>query len=224
MATGKYVGFVDSDDVISPFLYEKLVHTIETEDADWIACEFTRKYDDLQIENSYIISGPYVAEGIESILSILICAPSIRNITWTSSYVWNKLYRRDAITELFKIDCSHSEDLQFNWDYLQNNHKLAIVPSVLYFYRLNGESITEAYRKSITNDLIQRSYSIVCVNEQIAEQISDDSSVLKQYMIARTVNVMHGALFRMYKYDAVKRHEEFCIHISKYIRSHWRTV
>ena len=40
-ATGKYVGFVDSDDVISDHMYEDLIFAIEKESADMAVCNFT---------------------------------------------------------------------------------------------------------------------------------------------------------------------------------------
>lgn len=224
VATGEYVAFVDSDDVVSPFLYEKLVQAIEAENADWAACEYTRKQNTLPVDVLPKSGNIHVVQGMESLLSVLTCAPSIRNITWTSAYVWNKLYRRESIDKPFLVGCLNLEDLQFNWDYLQNNSKLAIVPSVLYFYRTNEESITETYRKATTDNLAKRSLSMVQTTEQITDQIPSDHTVIKQYMTARTVNIMHGALFRMYAHNIAKQHPDFCRHCGKYIRKHWKTV
>lgn len=189
-ASGKYVAFADSDDVVSPFLYEKMVETIEAEGADLAACEYTRKQKDLPVDALPDSGKVHVLQGREALLSVLTCAPSIRNITWTSAYIWNKLYLRESIVKPFREGCLHSEDLQFNWDYIQNNSKLAVISSALYFYRVNEESITETYRNAAAANLAERSFSIVQVNERIAEQIPAEYTELKRYMIARTVNAM----------------------------------
>lgn len=223
-ATGSYIAFVDSDDTVSPYLYEKLVEAIESENADWAACEYTRKIDTLPVDACPKECQMHILEGLESVISVLVCAPAIRKITWTGSYVWNKLYRRKLIINPFLVGCLNVEDLQFNWDYLQNNSKLVIVSSALYFYRVNEESITETYRKSTTDNLAKRSLSMVQTTEQIADRIPSDHTVIKQYMIARAVNIMHGALFRMNAHNIAKQHPDFCRHCSKYIRKHWITV
>lgn len=224
VAAGKYVAFVDSDDMISPHMYEILVAAIESTNADWAACEYTRKQETLPVEGTLEMPKVRVLEGMESLLSVLTCAPSVREITWTSAYVWNKLYCRESIDKQFLEGCLNLEDLQFNWDYLQTNSKLAIASSGLYFYRVNADSITETYRKSTTDRLAKRSYSMVQVNESITDQVPSEYTELKQYMIARTVNVMHGALFRMHAHGIAKQHPDFCAHTGKYIRKNWATV
>ena len=40
MATGKYIGFVDSDDYIRPGMYETLVDNMEKENVDTVICGF----------------------------------------------------------------------------------------------------------------------------------------------------------------------------------------
>ena len=116
------------------------------------------------------------------------------------------------------------EDMQFNWDYMQNSKKMVIVSLPLYYYRVVEGSITETYRKATTDKLAERSFSMVQVNEHIAEQISSEYAELKRYMSARTVNVMHGALFRMHSHNIGKQYPDFCKHCGKYIRKHWKTV
>lgn len=41
-ATGKYIGFVDSDDYIEPNMYEDMIHIIEKYDVDFVMCDFKR--------------------------------------------------------------------------------------------------------------------------------------------------------------------------------------
>lgn len=223
-AIGEYVSFVDSDDVISPFLYEKMIQAIETENADWAACEYTRKQVSLPVGSLPESVSSHVVEGMESLLSVLTCAPSIRKITWTSAYVWNKLYRRELITKAFLAGCLNVEDLQFNWDYMQNSKKMVIVSLPLYYYRVVEGSITETYRKTTADKLAERSFSMVQVNENIVEHIPSEYAELKRYLIARTVNVMHGTLFRMHAHNIAKQHPDFCAHVGRYIRKHWITV
>ena len=41
LATGEYIGFIDSDDAVSPIMYEQLVCAMEQTNADLAACEHT---------------------------------------------------------------------------------------------------------------------------------------------------------------------------------------
>lgn len=224
IATGKYVAFVDSDDMVSPVMYEELVRAIESEKADWAACEYTRERKKLVTERPSVLPVIRILEGTEALLSVLTCAPSVRNITWTSGLVWDKLYCRESIAKEFVVGCLNTEDLKFNWDYLQENSRLAIVPAQLYYYRINESSITETYRKSKADNLAERVRSLVQVSESITQQLPSDCPVIKQYMTARTVNLMHGALFRLHAHGIAAQHPDFCTHSGRYIRKHWKTV
>ena len=43
-AEGKYFAFVDSDDYIEPDMYEKMIASMEKNDADLVCCGFCREY------------------------------------------------------------------------------------------------------------------------------------------------------------------------------------
>lgn len=42
IASGTYVGFVDSDDTVSPNMYEKMLRIIETEHVDFVMSDYIR--------------------------------------------------------------------------------------------------------------------------------------------------------------------------------------
>ena len=46
MATGEYLGFVDSDDWIEPKMYEKLLSASVDENADLVLCDVTAHFPD----------------------------------------------------------------------------------------------------------------------------------------------------------------------------------
>lgn len=221
---GRYVTFVDSDDMISPLMYEHMLAAMKNENADWVGCEVTRDIDKLYAEPHSPAKTVRVLDTVEQQISVLVCAPQIREITWTNAYVCDKLYRKELIQKPFMVGCLNMEDLQFNWDYLQNSRKLAIVPSALYYYRINETSITETYRKNRTDRVAERSISISNTYERITEQVPPEYPRLIRYMRSRTVNYMHGALFRIHANGLAKGHKDFQKHVSSYIRTHWQTV
>ena len=131
-ASGDYISFVDADDQIAPEFYAKMVAAIESKDADIAACEYRNKLEDISLNQSSKLCNSAVLQTFEEQLSVLTCAPSIRSITWTGPYVWNKLYKSDRITELFKKECLMCEDLRFNYDYIKSSNKMVVVMEGLY--------------------------------------------------------------------------------------------
>ena len=223
-AKGEYVAFVDSDDMVSPLLYEHLVSLIEEGNADWAACGFVRRYPDLPVQSTTDGAVYGILQGFEEQLSVLTCASSVRDKTWTSSYIWNKLYRKSKLMQLFSEDCYHSEDLLFNWHYMKNCSRMAYSSMNLYFYRLNEDSVTETYRKNKAEKATERGISVANVYWEIAENVPGDYPDLKKYLISRAAYVMHGALFRMNTFGVTGSYSEFCKKAGKYIRKHWKTV
>ena len=84
IATGEYIGFVDSDDWVMPDMYEYLYKAVKEYDADMSVCGY---YDYW----GKTISGRYCQdiqvykgqEGIKALLDLKF-----------GNYVWNKLYKR----------------------------------------------------------------------------------------------------------------------------------
>lgn len=86
IASGDYIGFVDSDDWIAPDMYGTLYNNAIEHDADISMCNFyyvseTGECSPYSNENQPI----KVLEGIHKIA---------HNIRLNNDYVWNRLYRR----------------------------------------------------------------------------------------------------------------------------------
>lgn len=196
-ASGAYISFVDADDQIAPEFYTKMVSAIENEDADIAVCEYQHKVDDV-LQNHSIT--PFRVKAIfktfEEQLSVLTCAPSIRSVTWTGPYVWDKLYRADKVTELFKKEYLIGEDLRFNYDYIKSSNKMAVVAEGLYFYRLHDESVTGVYRKKKSPPA--NGVANAKLWAYIAQDVEGISMPLKNYLQAHAAYMAHGALWRVY--------------------------
>ena len=65
IASGTYMGFVDSDDYVAPDMYSKLLSSAEKENADIAVCNFKRVFDDGSEENwvSWRGEDPLLAAG-----------------------------------------------------------------------------------------------------------------------------------------------------------------
>lgn len=223
LATGDYISFVDADDQISPIFYEEMVSAMESEKADIVACEYRNNLGDIACET---YPGKEICKVVmktfEDQLAVLTCAPSIRSITWTGPYVWNKLYRAQKITEWFQKECLMCEDLRFNYTYLKSCCKMVIVQEGLYFYRIHDESITGVYRKkrgSAANGVANAElWSYIAKN---ARCVSD---ALQNYLDARAAYTAHGALWRVYLSRSEKQYGDFVGQARKLIRKYCKLL
>ena len=133
-ASGTYIAFVDSDDLIAPTMMEQLLHGLEQEKADIAECNYTCFTDELP-EEEYTGHEPTVSYGTEKALSLLLDESTFKYT------VWNKLYRREVFDSLrFEIGKLH-EDVFFTYQAFGISERIAKVEKGLYFYRQRRDSI-----------------------------------------------------------------------------------
>lgn len=122
-STGKYIGFVDSDDVIKKNMFEILYTNITKYNADLSACEINiknKKYDNSKkvISNNRFLKFMLEENGPQG-------------------YLWNKLYKKSIIEEnkiLLDTSIHICEDLLFNCKYLEKSSKVIYEKTDLYIY------------------------------------------------------------------------------------------
>lgn len=221
-ATGQYVGFVDSDDTISPKMYEVLLRIMLTYGCDVVACEYTHSRENLDASSVVDIPPCTTFAGIDAQLAVLTCAPSIRRNTWAGPYVWNRLYKRKCIDYLFRKQFQIGEDLYFNWEYIQKSGTMVIVPDVMYFYRRNEESISGQYRKY--KGRVEKGISNVQVWETIAQSPVYTDSQLRNYIEARTSYMTHGTLWRIYAAGEELIYKEFVTNTRQLLSEHFEKI
>ena len=101
VANGKYLAFVDSDDVISPLMFETLISN--GKNADIIECNVTQNKGKLQINKDSF----YVKEYKENILTEYLKSNKVG--------VWCRIYKRELIQNIeFEVG-AFSEDVM--WSY-----------------------------------------------------------------------------------------------------------
>lgn len=108
VATGVYIGFVDSDDWIDNDMYQFLMDCLSNNNCNVCRCEFY--YED--IDNGTTTE----ADGSEVVLTGSAVVNQLKNQGYLEGVLWNKLYRKDVIGKVrFREDISAGEDLLFNY-------------------------------------------------------------------------------------------------------------
>ena len=139
-ASGKYIGFVDADDVVAPNMFEALVHCMGP-DIDMTACRFQRcKREALDVTESPV-ANQTVTNQAETAQKIL-----------TGGYgpnIWNKLFKTEVLNQneiRFRKDCRAMEDMYFTTEYLIYCKKAVFLDEQLYYYITTDGSITSTLR------------------------------------------------------------------------------
>lgn len=145
-ATGEYVAFVDSDDWISPDMYEKMLQT----GADVTLCDYVR----FQSEKEFPFTQPSVAAGFynkaqirEKIYPYLVMDGIEYPITISN---WAMLIKRDIIVKnqlSYREDILISEDAPFGSEVLYCADSFAYLKGErFYHYRMTEGSASKTYK------------------------------------------------------------------------------
>ncbi|GHU53904.1 hypothetical protein FACS1894132_07430 [Clostridia bacterium] len=148
-STGKFIGFVDSDDYLELTIYEKLYKALKDNNADVSACNYNLVYDD-HIENNYSKMREQTVNIYDDIYAYFtrFCACSKPN-----NYIWTRLYKTDLVKnsdvrfEQYKL----GDDTLFNFKLLPYVKRIAFIPEGLYnyFQRSNSNVYTVANKGNL---------------------------------------------------------------------------
>ena len=157
IATGKYIGFVDSDDFVKIDMFEKLYKKIEETKSDIVVCDYEEYY--MNSENYKYIE---VIKNIKC--DNLYNDPSIiNNIDYAP---WNKLYKRELFKNIRFPKKVKYEDLSTILKTFLLANKISTIKESLYLYRINDNGETKTVNKKvkdiliILNDIVEYSKSI----------------------------------------------------------------
>lgn len=220
-AKGKYIGFVDADDVVTQEFFEKMVYAIETTGADWSACGYYTEEAKLihHVSNTEVKEEIQIIEGIENQISVITVAPAARGMTWTGMPIWNKLYKKSKIHYDFVENRLMGEDLEFNINYCKMAKKMALINKAYYFYRQTDTSIMGNYRKKTE---IKKGISSAELWIRIAKDSKYYKTALKKYLEGRAAYMAHGALWRLYALGEDKANIKFVEDAKECIAAYWK--
>lgn len=139
-AKGEYIQFVDSDDYLEADMCKSLLMAMEQSGADMAICGFHHIYGDRVVKKvpetaEFLNREAFAKEFLSLYQQGFLNMP------------WNKLYKKDLISDYFETDLSLGEDLLFNLSYLENTENIAVVSKPLYFYIQERGKVTLSSKK-----------------------------------------------------------------------------
>lgn len=113
-ATGKFIGFLDGDDIVLPHTFDRLLTKIKAENSDIALCDYEMLYEetggleksgDWDVWNQISQKKNYNGEEVKELLKLQV-------------YPWRKLYKSSFLEEhalrFPEVDC-YFEDALFHW-------------------------------------------------------------------------------------------------------------
>lgn len=137
-ATGKYIGFVDSDDYIDLTMYQQLYDIAEGQHASMAICNAIEVADKqklkkrLQLDNETFL----ISDKARLLLNFLSFKYDSAN--------WNKIYMSKIVKQYnlaFDKQLAIWEDLLFNLKFIAYADKVSTLSEELYYYRVHDTSV-----------------------------------------------------------------------------------
>lgn len=133
VATGEYIGFVDSDDWVTDTMFEELYRSAEAVNADLAICDYTI------VSNTCKVI-PAMEKPSDHIGDMLLCG--------IKPLACNKIFRRGLELHFYE-ELKFAEDRPTVIPFLTNSRRVAYVPKPLYYYFQRSGSIADTYTSSV---------------------------------------------------------------------------
>lgn len=175
LATGEYIGFVDSDDYLEKNMYEKLYQEAKKQNADIAVCGyFIQKEEEIK---------PYQLGNKEQYGKNISENPEL--FLHSVPYLWNKIFKRELIVKnqkTFHKELRIFEDLEFTYTLFLKANKIVKVDEPFYYYVKTKNSLTDGFSEKFL-DIIP---AIQILKKEFQE--APNANQLEEYLLYITLN------------------------------------
>lgn len=232
-ANGKYVVFLDHDDVMKPELVEKSIYKAQKQDADITKFSF-EMIDFIQNHSKYRVKQYFTDEYTKN--DTLISKESVKNDAYV--FVWDALYKVDFIKknnisfdENYK---SGGEDIVFNWECTKYSPRICFMNDVLYthfnrqnqslsliftpeYYEMKCELIDcffTSFHGKLDEKEFNSSYTLLCLKAigKISAKSVSNHIFSREYM-KRIKKYIHHENFNVFEKMGVKKRVEYSLFV-----------
>lgn len=187
VATGDYIGFIDSDDWIEPDMYECLYNLIKEYQADISICGA----NSVDSEGKIVELGKYPEKllGYKQITIYekeQILAAHLKPSNDINAGVWNKLYRREIVEGIEFPEAKLYEDVFTTYKYLDRASRVVKFSTHKYNYFQRADSICGKSFTANNFDSVQANRERY---EFIKKQYPDLESMARERLLTNLLNI-----------------------------------
>ena len=146
VATGKYIGFVDSDDYIEKDMYQVLYNNLIKTNSDISIVNLKEVKENEIIENNIKDEQNIIEYNKLEALKKLI-------ENKIKSYAWNKLYKKEILNDIEFPIGRKMEDLAVMYKIFEKVNKVVYTDKIEYYYLQRKNSILGNISESLVKDL-----------------------------------------------------------------------
>lgn len=219
IATGDFIGFVDSDDYIEPDMYEKLVSMITSDDIDIATSGYYKDFSDRKVPMKNEGEVPIYPVCVKDFLKYVYIRDKYQNV---AGYIVTKIIRTTVLKKnniLFDEKLLIGEDVLFMAEVFMKSRKIMYTEKHLYHYFQNNASAYHNYRVRID------SMGSLAAYERIAELFSENNVDKNIIDYVKRFLVYHASLLlkMSYENDYLHKVDEIKSVIRKYFDAYERT-
>lgn len=170
VASGSYIGYVDSDDWIEPDMYARMHQACAESGAQLAVCRYFSEYRDRTVSGG---SGSVVPLSRDALLRIYIGGHD-EYIIYNS--VWSKLFRSDLVRGMVFPKGRNSEDIVYTTRAFCRAERAVYIDQCFYHYVLDREgSIMNVARgeRMFGDEIPFWREHIACIREMVSPQMAD---------------------------------------------------
>lgn len=146
-ANGDYISFIDSDDYVDKLFYEKLVNSLEENNADIVECGYNFVYEKNNIIKEFKMKWQIINGADECINHY------IKNKN-TTNYLVNKLFRKELFNNIEFPQLYAGEDACVLLQLFGNARKVVAIPDNMYYYVQTSTSLCRKPYNIKRNDVV----------------------------------------------------------------------
>lgn len=204
-ASGKYVGFVDSDDWVDTDMFETLLNKAEETDADVTICGLVYEFEDgvtkTRTESSKLVGKLYERKNIqEEIFPTLLSDGRFFGRTIQPARV-TKLYKKTILLDNMRY-CSESvsigEDLQITFPVLCDANRVYMIENYFpYHYWINAKSMTGKHDENYVGKIAETMNQLL--NISVQKNVYDFSTQITNDFLCLTILGIKSEIMKNYK-------------------------
>ncbi|WP_195467399.1 glycosyltransferase family 2 protein [Clostridium sp. D43t1_170807_H7] len=185
IATGDYIGFVDSDDFLQPDMYKKLLNNILKYDSQVSICSY--RYIKDTVLQAYKYENKLKIYSNSELLKEIFLGKSI------NGFLWNKIFKKNLFDEIrLESDLELCEDLLLITKIIKQIDTAIYTSEKLYNYTLRENSATNDIRKIFVQNALryEKPYSMLL-------EVFEDNDEMKKYIKLWYIECIRDSVYKL---------------------------